>query len=107
VLVLVVAESEGSLAELGAFASNEVTRYSLTTIIQKIFAASESFIKFGPIERIKRDDGTRVGFILGERIKNENLIKSSAREHVRQIVSFINAGIDKVPATFIYISNNS
>jgi hypothetical protein len=103
-MVLVVAESEGSLAELGAFASNEITRYSLTIIIQEMFAASESFIRFGPIERIKRDDGARVGFYPWRTNKKKNLIKSSARDHVRQIVNFINAGVDKIPATFAYES---
>jgi hypothetical protein len=103
-MVLVVAESEGSLAELGAFASNGVTRSSLTIIIQEIFAASESFIRFGPVERIKRDDGARVGFYPWRTNKKKNLIKASARQHVRQIVNFINSGIHKVPATFLYRS---
>jgi len=103
-MVLVVAESEGSLAELGAFASNEATRSSLTIIIQELFADTESFIRFGPIERIKRDDGTRVGFYPWRTNKQRNLIKSSIREHVRQIIEFINAGIKRVPTTFSYSS---
>lgn len=101
-MVLVVAESEGSLAELGAFASLNVTRTSLTIIIQEMFANSESFIRFGPVERIKRDDSTRVGFYPWKTNKKRNLIKSSAKDHVKQIVEFINAGISKVPTTFSF-----
>src|SRR6187399_1354071 len=98
-MVLVVAESEGSLAELGAFASLNVTRTSLTIIIQEMFANSESFIRFGPVERIKRDDNTRVGFYPWRTNKKRNLIKASARDHVKHIVDFINAGVNKVPTT--------
>jgi hypothetical protein len=103
-MVLVVAESAGSLAELGAFASNEITRQSLTIIMQEEFADAESFIRFGPVQRIKKDDDARVGFYPWKTNRKGDLIKGSAKPHVKAIVDFINAGLKRIPATFLYSS---
>lgn len=103
-MVLVIAESAGSLAELGAFASNDITRQSLTIIMQEEFADAESFIRFGPVQRIKKDDDERVGFYPWKTNQKGNLIKGSAEPHVKAIVDFINAGLKRIPATFLYSS---
>lgn len=98
-MILVVAESAGSLAELGAFASNTTTRPTLTIIMQGEYAKAESFIRFGPVERIKKDDDSRVGFYPWKTNGRGNLIKSSARPHVREIIDFINAGVKRSPSS--------
>jgi hypothetical protein len=103
-MVLVIAESAGSLAELGAFASNDVTKNSLTIIMQEEFADAESFIRFGPVQRIKTDDDARVGFYPWKINGKGNLIKGSAEPHVKAIVDFINAGLKRIPSTFLFSS---
>jgi hypothetical protein len=103
-MVLVIAESAGSLAELGAFASNDVTKNSLTIIMQEEFAEAESFIRFGPVQRIKTDDDARVGFYPWKINGKGNLIKGSAQPHVKAIVDFINAGLKRIPSTFLFSS---
>ena len=50
-LVIVIPESPGSLAELGAFATNEIIQQALCVIVQERFAHDESFIRLGPIEQ--------------------------------------------------------
>ena len=52
-VVLVIAESPGSLAELGAFTANDTIRNALRVVIQQQHEIAESFVRYGPIERIK------------------------------------------------------
>jgi hypothetical protein len=52
-VVLVIAESPGSLAELGAFTANETIRNALRVVIQQRHEVAESFVRYGPIQRIK------------------------------------------------------
>ncbi|WP_315716472.1 MULTISPECIES: retron St85 family effector protein [unclassified Bradyrhizobium] len=53
-VVLVIAESPGSLAELGAFTANDTIRNALRVVIQNQHEVAESFVRYGPIERIKK-----------------------------------------------------
>jgi hypothetical protein len=104
--VLVIAESPGSLAELGAFASNDTIRKTLRIIIQQKYFASESFTRFGPVERIKKDgekikkdsDGF-VGFYPWRTNGSGNVVLCSARPHHLEIVKFINMHMDAEPKT--------
>lgn len=48
-VVLVVSESAGALAELGAFASTAPIREALRVIISEDHEQEESFVRFGPI----------------------------------------------------------
>lgn len=65
-LVLVIAESAGSLAELGAFSTNETIRQSLRVILQTSYENSESFVRYGPVRRVeKKVVATISEFILG------------------------------------------
>jgi hypothetical protein len=54
-VVLLFAESPGSLAELGAFAADDAIRQRLVAVIEDRFRdRTESFIHLGPIRRITR-----------------------------------------------------
>ncbi|WP_204275442.1 retron St85 family effector protein, partial [Enterobacter hormaechei] len=52
-VVLVIAESAGSLAELGAFTANDTIRQALRVVIPDHHETAESFVRYGPIERLK------------------------------------------------------
>ncbi|NEU96474.1 retron St85 family effector protein [Bradyrhizobium uaiense] len=60
-VVLVIAESPGSLAELGAFTANDTIRNALRVVVQQQHDTAESFVRFGPIERIKRTRRANLG----------------------------------------------
>lgn len=60
-VVLVIAESPGSLAELGAFASNDTIRKALRVIVRDNHWSQESFIRFGPLQRVYAANDTHVG----------------------------------------------
>jgi hypothetical protein len=105
-MVLVIAESAGSLAELGAFASNETIRGSLTILMQEKYADAESFIRYGPVERIKNDDDERVAFFPWVVNKKNKIVKASAYPHVKSIVYFINERLAKVQKTTIFSEND-
>jgi hypothetical protein len=78
-MVLLVAESAGSLAELGAFAALESIRRSLTVLIQTEHETQESFVRYGPIEKIKKEDEGRIGVFPWRLRKDRTLIKSPFR----------------------------
>lgn len=104
-MVLVIAESAGSLAELGAFSSNITIRNSLAIVMQEKYAEAESFIRYGPVERIRNDDIERVGFFPWRINKNNRIVKNSAQSHVTSIIDFINGRLDRVPKTTGYSSS--
>ncbi len=65
-MVLLVAESAGSLAELGSFTSIEPIRKNLAVLMQTKHEGDESFVRYGPIKRLMDEDDRRVGFTLGK-----------------------------------------
>lgn len=60
-IVLVIAESPGSLAELGAFASNPTIRKGLRVIVRDDHWTRESFIRYGPLERVHAQNSDHIG----------------------------------------------
>lgn len=94
-LILVIAESAGSLAELGAFASTDAIRRSLAILIRTNHYDAESFVRYGPVEKARREDSDRIGVYPWRTSKNDLLIKSTAKPHVRSISNFLNNLIDK------------
>jgi hypothetical protein len=96
-IVLVTAESAGALAELGAFASNETIRPALRILLQERFDRAESFVRFGPVERIRKTDRARVGVFPWETHRDGSLIVKSASPHYREIKTFIRSQLDAVP----------
>jgi len=105
-MVLVIAESAGSLAELGAFASNETIRRSLSILMQEKYADAETFIRFGPVERVRNDDDKRVAFFPWRVNNNDKIIKLSASPHVKNIIDFINGVLSLVPTTMLLSANS-
>lgn len=96
-LVLLIAESAGSLAELGAFASIDSIRANLAVLIQTSHNESESFVRYGPIQRLKIEDERRVGVYPWTINKGGNVVKSSIRSHVSRITAFVNTIISRAP----------
>ena len=102
-IVLVISESPGSLAELGAFASEPGIRDALRILMSEEHAKAESFVRYGPVRRIENEDRERVGvFPWKVHKKNRNLVKASVNPHYKEIVKWINQHIDAVPETHAY-----
>lgn len=52
-LILIVCESPGSFAELGAFVKNESTLNKVVVLIQKKYKKAKSFIRQGPVQHVE------------------------------------------------------
>lgn len=100
-VVLVIAESAGSLAELGAFASN-TTRNALRIIVQETYWTQESFIRFGPLKRISDDSSDNVGVYPWEVDEARNIVLSSADPHYDEIVKFVNRHLNAASNSQIF-----
>jgi hypothetical protein len=98
-VVLVIAESAGSLAELGAFASNDTILKALRVMIKEKHESDESFIRYGPVERVKKAKREYLGVYPWRDHANGNLIVSSVRPHYTEIRRFINDNIESIPAS--------
>lgn len=61
--VVVIPESPGSLAELGAFASNTELRKKIVCVLDNRYKKSKSFISKGPVKLIKNENKGSVVFI--------------------------------------------
>lgn len=99
-LILLIAESAGSLAELGAFSSSGQIKKKLSVLMQQKYFDAESFVRFGPIERLQNESETKVAFFPWRTNGKGRVVKSSIRDHVAEIIRFINDRIDDVPQTF-------
>ena len=105
--VVVIAESYGSLAELGAFASRDAIRESLLLIINSEFSETESFVRSGPIQRVLNDDQERVGFFPWSERKNGSLVKGTASRIYVDIASFVKLNLKKINKTeLLHINEN-
>lgn len=96
-IVLVISESAGALAELGAFASTPDIRRALRIIISEQHFAEESFVRYGPIERIVNDDRERVGVYPWRNNGSGRIVKSSVASEYTSIVDFIKTHVEKTP----------
>lgn len=70
-IVLIVPESPGSFAELGAFANNPILRKQIVCVLDKKYKKKKSFINQGPIKLIKSVNKNGVVFIDTNDIPNE------------------------------------
>lgn len=101
-IVLVISESAGSLAELGAFSSNETIRDTLRILIQESHANEESFVRYGPIERVQNISRDRVGVFPWKTHKKGGLVKASAAPHYATINKFIVDHVYAQPKSHAY-----
>lgn len=104
-IVLVIAESPGSLAELGAFASNNTIRKTLRIIMEQRYSTAESFIRFGPVEKLKKEGDDFVGFYPWRTNNSGNVVLTSVAPHHFEIVKFINKHLDAAPRTELFSKN--
>jgi hypothetical protein len=99
-LVLVIPESPGSLAELGAFATNDVIRRALRVIMQERHENDVSFIRLGPIEYLRWREGRNSVGIFPWQVDNSNRIRRrTISPHYKSVVDFINTHLDTTPAS--------
>jgi hypothetical protein len=61
--VVVIPESAGSIAELGAFANNEILRVKMLCILDVKYKRDKSFINQGPVKLVKRTNKDGVIYI--------------------------------------------
>jgi len=105
-VVLVISESPGSLAELGAFATNPTIRRSLRILVQSNYEKAESFVRFGPIERMIKDARVNVGFYPWRTHASGRLVMRSANPICRDIENFVKDHVADTPASFAWSSND-
>ncbi len=103
-LIVVIAESPGSLAELGAFAASTTIRPSLRILLQEQYASDESFIRYGPVQRIKNDNADYVGVFPWKTRKDGALNVSSVTPHAAEIAKFLSDHMKRIPASTGYTS---
>ncbi|MEO8453863.1 MAG: retron St85 family effector protein [Sphingomicrobium sp.] len=102
-VVLVISESAGSLAELGAFCSNPVISPVLRVLISEENFSQESFIRWGPVERVRAASRDRVGvFPWTTGGDGSTSLEHTAAPHFDEIVNFINGHVDRAPSTMLY-----
>lgn len=70
-VVLIVPESPGSFAELGAFANNSLLRNQIVCVLDEKYKKKKSFINQGPIKLIKSVNKNGVVFVNTKDIPNE------------------------------------
>ena len=65
-LIILFSESEGSLAELGAFAMIDEIAQRLFVIVRQVHWQSHSFIRLGPLQRIERKYGREYIYVVDD-----------------------------------------
>lgn len=59
-LIIIVCESPGSFAELGAFVNNNETLKKVVVLLQTRYKNAKSFIRQGPVEYVKKENKNNV-----------------------------------------------
>ncbi len=98
-VVLVIAESPGSLAELGAFTANDTIRNALRVVIQNQHEVAESFVRYGPIERIKKAKRANLAVYPWRNHANGTLNIQSTKPHYKEIIKFLDEHVNSVPTS--------
>lgn len=98
--VVLIPESPGSFAELGAFANNEKLRSKLICIIDKQYKKDKSFINQGPLKLIKKANKHGLIFIDPKGIDKEIAKITASLRKMKKTSSKI---IDKI--TLLQIEN--
>lgn len=77
-LILIVCESPGSFAELGAFVNNERTLNKVVVLLQKKYKKAKSFIRQGPVQHIELHNKENVIYFNDDM---ENLVRE-VNQHI-------------------------
>jgi len=72
---------------------NDTIRKSLRVVVQSKFADRESFIRFGPIQKLRNEDPETVAFYPWETRRSGGIVVSSIKGHYSEIKNFIAEGI--------------
>lgn len=83
---------------------NPTISKSLRVIVQTKFSETESFIRFGPIEKMKNDDDDSVAFIPWKTNKTGGIIANFVDRHFLEIRNFIAEGIDAAPKSPLFMA---
>lgn len=75
--IVIIPESPGSFAELGAFASNEKLRSKIVCVIDVKFKKDKSFVNQGPIKLIRQTNSNNVVYINPKELGKSNRSKLS------------------------------
>lgn len=70
-IILMIPESPGSFAELGAFANDEKLRKKMICVLDSKYKKHKSFINQGPIKLVKKENKGSIIFIDFENLENE------------------------------------
>lgn len=69
--VVIIPESPGSFAELGAFANDEKLRKKLICVVDKKYQKDKSFVNQGPLKLVKKENSFGLVFIDPENVQFE------------------------------------
>lgn len=84
--IVIVLESPGAIAELGAFANHEELKKRLIVIVDQKYKKDKSFIMLGPVKMLKKTNGAVIYYDFEDR-NNESLKKlgEQTRGDIRRI----------------------
>lgn len=98
-LIAIIAESPGSLAELGAFSSVEVIAKRTCAIQQREYETERSFITLGPIKRLSSSYVGSVAYYPWKKNKDK-VFHTTCFPHVTSIRRYLNGRLDLADDTF-------
>ncbi len=98
--VVLIPESPGSFAELGAFANNEKLRSKLICIVDKKFKKDRSFINQGPLKLVRKANKQSLIFVDPGNIQNVAEKLSASLKKMKKISSKVS---DKI--TLLQLDN--
>jgi hypothetical protein len=102
-LILIVAESPGALAELGAFSLSAAISPKLKVILNDKFETDESFIRHGPLRRLQNSHDGSVSFYPWNETKSfSQPTKKSLSRVYGDIKTLIHEYIGNAPHTLSY-----
>lgn len=97
-LIVIITESPGSIAELGAFASIPDISDKLILIVRHQYANDKSFIRYGPIERIDKNGEGLVAFFPWVVNEEQAPVIETLDPLKDDIIDFLKENLTRTPA---------
>jgi hypothetical protein len=104
-LIAIIAESPGSLSELGSFSSIEIIAKRTCAIQQREYENERSFITLGPVKRLATKHTGSVAYYPWKK-NREKVFHTTCSSHVTSIIAYLNTRLGIVDDTF-KLSNDS